>query len=522
MNGILYLWITTFKNQIKDLKRHPGRLIAYLVLIGLMVMAMVSSVMQESNEIASSVRPIGELGAIIFVIFMFFFVSQVLQGISSGSTLFKMADVNLLFVSPTSPKKILAYGLVRQMGMSFLFSFFILFQAGTLKSFYGVGLKGVLIIFTGYFVITFIASVISMTVYVVTSGDEKKKRLAKLVVYLCILPVIFTVLSKVSDSNGLINSVVDGLNLKFNQWIPFVGWIKALTFGAIIGDMNGLLIYLIMTVIGIVLVITVMMKSDNNYYEDVLGVTENMYNRIEDAKNGKMAEVSFNKKIKLKEIGINHGKGAWVFFFKHMLENRRAGKLIFDNSMFIQLIMVGIFTLFVKGSGGIIVAFAISTYMQLFMSLAGRWTRELTMHYIYMFPQSPFKKLIASTSEGILKSFTDGIIIFVIVGIIAKASPIDIMICIVARVGFGLVFTAADVLAERVIGKVASKGILMFLNLIVIILVALPGIIGAVVAGFALGGQIYTLLITLVWNVFISLVIIGLCRNVLHSLEQNN
>ena len=139
-----------------------------------------------------------------------------------------------------------------------------------------------------------------------------------------------------------------------------------------------------------------------------------------------------------------------------------------------------------------------------------------------MFPQSPFKKLIASTSEGILKSFTDGIIIFVIVGIIAKASPIDIMICIAARVGLGLVFIAADVLAERVIGKVASKGILMFLNLIVIILVALPGIIGAVVMGFAFGWDIYALLITLVWNVFISLVIIGLCRNVLHSLEQNN
>lgn len=101
MNGILYLWITTFKNQIKDLKRHPGRLISYLVFIGLMVMVMVSSVMQGSNEIASSVRPIDELGAIIFAIFMFFFVNQIFQGISAGTTLFKMSDVNLLFVSPT-------------------------------------------------------------------------------------------------------------------------------------------------------------------------------------------------------------------------------------------------------------------------------------------------------------------------------------------------------------------------------------------------------------------------------------
>lgn len=522
MNVIFYLWRTSFKNQIKDLKNHPGRLIAYLVLIGLMVMVMISSTIHGASNIADTLRPIDELGAIILGIFIFFFASQILQGISAGSTLFKMSDVNLLFVSPTSPKKILAYGLIRQMGMSFLFSFLILFQAGTLKSFYGVGLRGLFIIFVGYFAITFIGSVISMAVYVITSGNEKKKKVAKLVVYLSVLPVILSVLFKLTAGSDVIKAVVDGINLEFNQWIPFVGWIQALTFGAIIGEMNGALIYFLLTVIGIILVFFVMVQSDNNYYEDVLGVTETMYSRIEDAKNGKIAEVSFKKKVKLKETGINHGKGAWVFFFKHILENRRAGKVIFDNSTIIQLAIIGIFTLLMKESCSIVIAFAVSTYMQLFMSFTGRWARELTMHYIYMFPQSPFKKLIASISEGILKSFIDGIIIFLIVGILLKASPVDIIICIAARVGFGLVFIAADILAKRVIGTVASKGILMILNFIVIILVVLPGVIGTFVVGFALGGQAYALLITIVWNLFISLVIIGLCRNVLNNLEQNN
>lgn len=522
MNGIFYLWRTTIKNQIKDLKRHPGKLIAYLVLIGLMVMVFLSSAMQGTPAINDTVRSIEELGAIIFGLFLFLFVAQVLQGISTGATFFKMSDVNLLFVSPTSPKKILAYGLVRQMGMSFLVSFFILFQAGTLKSFYGIGLSGVFIIFVGYFAITFIGSVISMAVYAVTSGDEKKKKMARMLVYLCVVPVILSILLNVSGGTGGVKTVVEGINFEFNQWIPFVGWIKALTFGAVVGNMTGSLIYLILTVVGIILVVVVIMQSDNNYYEDVLGTTETMYSRMEDAKKGKVAEVSFNKKIKLKETGINHGQGAWVFFFKHILENRRAGKIIFDGITFIQLMIAVVFTLVMKDMGSIVMTFAMSIYMQLFMSFTGRWVRELTMHYIYMFPQSPFKKLISSISEGILKAFTDGVIIFVIVGIIIKASPVDIIICIVARVGFGLVFIAADVLAERVIGTVASKGILMLLNFLVIILVALPGIIGAFIVGLASGEQIYALLITLAWNVFISLVIIGLCRNVLHNLEQNN
>ncbi len=485
-------------------------------------MVFITSAMKGPQDILDTVRPIEELGAIIFALFMMLFVSHVLQGISAGSTFFKMSDVNLLFVSPTSSKKILVYGLVRQIGMSLLISFFILFQAGTLKSFYGVGPSGVFIIFAGYFATTFIGSVISMAIYAITSGNERKKRIAKVMIYLCIAPVVLSILFNVNSGIGGLKAVVDGINSKWNQCIPFVGWIKALTFGGVIGNLEGTLIYLILTLVGILVVVLAIIKSKNNYYEDVLGATETMYNRVEDAKKGKVAEVGANRKIRLKKTGINHGQGACVFFFKHMLENRRAGRVIFDTYTLIQLIIAVIFTAVMREDGSIVITFAMSTYMQLFMSFTGRWVRELTMHYIYMFPQSPFKKLISAISEGILKAFIDGVVIFVIVGIMIKASPVEIVICILARVGFGVLFIAADVLAERVIGTIASKGLLMVLNFLVIILVALPGIIGAVIVAVMTNGSISALLVTLLWNITISIIIMALCRNVLHNLEQNN
>ena len=59
-----------------------------------------------------------ELG--YFAILAFLCVLTVWSGLKSGATFFKMSDVNLLFVSPVSPKTILAYGLIKQMGASAL------------------------------------------------------------------------------------------------------------------------------------------------------------------------------------------------------------------------------------------------------------------------------------------------------------------------------------------------------------------------------------------------------------------
>jgi len=117
VKGILYLLSRTLKNRIIDLKKHPGKLVAYIILIALMGLVFVSSAMSDSTSMGNgNLRSMSELGAIIFALFMFLFVTQIRQGLSTGSTFFKMCDVNLLFVSPTSPNKILVYGLVRQIG----------------------------------------------------------------------------------------------------------------------------------------------------------------------------------------------------------------------------------------------------------------------------------------------------------------------------------------------------------------------------------------------------------------------
>jgi len=521
VKGIIYLWRTTLKNRIKDLKNHPGKLIGYIILIALMVFVFITSAKTSNNVDVNNLSPIAELGAIIYALFMFLFTTQIIQGLSSGATFFKMSDVNLLFVSPISSKKVLIYGLIRQLGTSLFISIFILFQAGVLKQRYGVNPLGVIVIFLGYFMLVFISSIISMAIYSITSGDDGKKKAVKILIYLLVLPLIISILFNIKEGGRGIGAIVNGINVSYLEFIPFVGWIKGVIYGILIGETSNALMYILATLIGVVLTIFILMKSKNEYYEDVLQATETMHKRVEDAKEGRIVEVKDTKKIKLKNVGINKGRGASVFFFKHMLENRRAGKFFLDNTTLIQIVVVVIFTLTMKDIGSIMATFAMATYIQLFMTFAGRWVRELKMHYVYLIPESPLKKLLYIVSENLIKCFVDGIILFVIAGIILGSSPIEILVCIISRLGFGMLFIAGDVLSQKIFKQVTGKGLLMFLTILALIIIALPGIIGSVIVAIIFDIGTISIIITFAWNMFISFIIIWLCKNILNNIEQN-
>jgi len=107
-----------------------------------------------------------------FTFFMFFFVSSIASGLSHGSTLFAMEDVNLLFVSPVHPRRILLYGILRAAKTATLFSLFILFQGIFLRRF-GVGIGGMAVLYMGYLLAVVTSRLLSLTIYSVTNGRKK-------------------------------------------------------------------------------------------------------------------------------------------------------------------------------------------------------------------------------------------------------------------------------------------------------------------------------------------------------------
>ena len=72
-------------------------------------------------------------------------------------------------------------------------------------------------------------------------------------------------------------------------------------------------------------------------------------------------------------------------------------------------------------------------------------------------------------------------VLFLILGVIVGASPVETVCCMVARVSFALLFTAGNVCVERVFGMVRSKTLIFLFYFLVLLLMAIPGIVAAVV-----------------------------------------
>ena len=126
MNALKYLFFTKIKNTIKDLENHPAKLVLVIIFIGLMALVIFSSNVEHLD--LNKLRDINELYAIIFALYSFTFILNAMTGFTSGASFYSMADINILFMSPISSKKILIYGLIRQMGTSLWIGFFIFYQ----------------------------------------------------------------------------------------------------------------------------------------------------------------------------------------------------------------------------------------------------------------------------------------------------------------------------------------------------------------------------------------------------------
>lgn len=530
MSPLSYLLLTTIKNRIKQLRHNPAQLVLvifFIAMLGMVIFASTQSTGQEQGG-----RPLGELGVIVLALYILIFMSVCLKGLTSGASFYSMADVNLLFATPIKQQRVLFYGLFRQLGTSLLIGFFILFQYTWLNQQYGLSFPGMLAVFLGYCLTVFCAQLTSMVIYSFTSGDGNRQKTVRFILYALIVAVLAAVAVPVLGASSLTDwpmkefypdvrlyAAVHAGSSALLAFFPVAGWLKT----AVIGCIGGNLLLMLLGIAGaaayVAALVMVILKTHPDFYEDVLKATEVSFTSITASKQGKMREV-VPQNVKVGKAGISGGKGPGVFFYKHMLENRRSGLLLLDNTTLLFAAIAIIYAFFMK-SGGIVAVFIFATYMQLFSSSMGRWLRELTLPYVYLIPADPFKKLIGLCRESICKAAVEAVVVMVPIGIIVSAGPLDIAVCVIARFTFSLLFMAGNIVVERIFGEVVNKVLIIGLFLLAMMLLALPGIIVGAILGNAYGTAAAMLVIS-VWNTGISALVAFLCRDILDYAELNN
>ena len=523
MNSLVFILIRSLKNRLLELRRKPGKLIMYLLVIGIIAALIISSSLQTRDETGDYTDIIWLKGG-LFVFLLVMFVLVIKQGLSKGSEFFGMEDVNFLFVSPVNPRTILIYGVVRVMKTVALASIFILFQTFTIGSTFGIGFNGILIIYAGYVLTTAVMQILSMFIYSVTNGKPHFKNIVKVLTFLLFVPFGITVLYhfNITDMLGSLNLILNSSVLSFT---PVIGWASAGTIAFITGEyLIGILFFGLLAILGTVLVCLVYFGNPD-YFEDVLVASETMFEKKRALAEGNAnLEVISDKRIRVKATGIG-GAGASAIFHKHVRESFRVNR--FGLWGFLSLILIFgavIFAFFMKQSdtGVIFILLQILMWFQVFLIGTGRGLKETYSHYIYMIPEPPLKKLVWSNIEVILKVTVESVLIFGIAGIITGENVLLILLAISTYSLFSFLLLAVNYLSLRFTGANMNAGFLIILYMLAVAIIMMPGLIGAIFASvlFENWGGIVALIILSIWELLAALICFNAAKGILHNCDM--
>jgi hypothetical protein len=521
MNALLYLRRIKLKNQLKSLVKKPSRLIYVVIIIAALALTLIGG--NAADGSAHAVRDILELNAGAAALYLLMFVLTVKGGFSRGGNLFNMSDVNLLFCAPIRPQLLLFHGLLQQMISSLFIGFFILFQYTNLHSAYGISYGCLFLLLLGYGIAIFLGQVTAMLVYSFTNGNETRKRVGKVALYVIVGAFLAYVVASalLGGTEGMLGRGVAAVNSTAFYFLPVIGWLTLAMGGLLTGAALPAVIGFAACVAYLALLVLVIFRMDPDYYEDVLKSAEIAQNAITAQKEGTMTE-AVPENVKVGKTGFGRGIGASVFYYKHMQENRRARKFLLSTTSLIFTVTVVLFCLFLK-EGGLLATFLMAAYMQMFGTLTGRFNRELLRPYIYLIPEPPMKKMLWAMAELLPYTVMEGVVLFIPVGLILSLNPLEVALCVIARTAVTMVYLAADVVVERIWGSMTSKVLVFFLYFAVTLLLAAPGIAGVCVLAFAFDvtSAVILLGVLSVACVLTSLLALFLCRNMLQYAEMN-
>ncbi len=534
MKAILYLIRKEIKNAIIDLFHHPAKLISYLAIIALLGFSLFSGTKSESHS-SGKYLDMRILHGIYLAVLLFIGVPGILTGVKSGATFFKMCDVNMLFVSPVSPKTILGYGLIKQMASSILMMAFLMFYAGMATSAFGVTIGQMLALVAGIALMVFMMQVLVLLIYSFSSGRPGRIRTVKICVYAMLGAMVAFAFGSFLINGANMEALLSAIASPNLELVPLFGWIKGMIFGIITGNTMHIVLYAVLNSFAIAGSILLFANSDSDYYEDVLQSTETSFALRQAVKDGRSVGMnSMNAKPrKVTDTGINHGWGADTFFFKHMREAKRKSRIPYIRTSTIILLAANLILIIaiqkISGSDGenlaagylMGIGLAASSYILFFLNAAGDWTLELMKPYIYLVPEKPFDKLFWASMSTLMMPVIDGAVIFTALCVILRANPFTALICVLIYASMGFVYTAANVLSQRVFGQLANKGLIMILYMILLVVLMAPGI-GGSVALYILARQVPGIVMGLpifVWNLLVSVGIFYACRNLLNTVE---
>ena len=196
MSALTFLVTRQWRNSLREKIRHPQFWIGVLVVLAYFALYIWQEISHTGTTgVLDNAIPKFKGGAMIVFLIAAFVGLNI--GLNRGSSFFKASDINYLFVSPLSPNRILLYGLLKKCLACVLVTLLLLMQLTNLRFYFGLGIRELLILMGAWLLLTLSLSVISLSVYSISSVSKVMKRLFFAVLYLAAGSIIFGIVVKI-------------------------------------------------------------------------------------------------------------------------------------------------------------------------------------------------------------------------------------------------------------------------------------------------------------------------------------
>lgn len=461
---------------------------------------------EEDIEITVGILELA-LGGITLVIFGFY----TLTGDKNGSSIFCMADVNLLFSAPMKPQSVLAFRLTAKVGTALLASLYLLFQLPNLASSLSLSVPFVLSLLAAWFIVLIYGRLISVLVYTVASTHANLKKYVTPAVYgtAALIALSFYLYYSSHSEADLVETAFSFFNSPVSHYIPVWGWIKWMPILMYNGNsiLSLLLFALLLSVAAVFVIIIWNIKAD--FYEDAMSKSEELAEKLSNASEGRSVKRTRDRTEKLRRDGLKNGAGASVYFFKAMYNRFRFAYFGIITKTCITYTLIACCAAFVMTQilnvQYFIVILMIFGIVVFYRALANPSGTDVEKHFFWIIPCESFPKISYMLLGGTLCSLLDNIPAMVISSLWLKASLPQVIAGVMFILSIDLFSSAANMLISLSLPVTLSQQVKAMIFMLFIYFGLIP-VAAVMITGFVLGQPDLFMLISAAVNILLSAV----------------
>ncbi len=461
---------------------------------------------EEDIEITVGILELA-LGGITLVIFGFY----TLTGDKNGSSIFCMADVNLLFSAPMKPQSVLAFRLTAKVGTALLASLYLLFQLPNLASSLSLSVPFVLSLLAAWFIVLIYGRLISVLVYTVASTHANLKKYVTPAVYgtAALIALSFYLYYSSHSEADLVETAFSFFNSPVSHYIPVWGWIKWMPILMYNGNsiLSLLLFALLLSVAAVFVIIIWNIKAD--FYEDAMSKSEELAEKLSNASEGRSVKRTRDRTEKLRRDGLKNGAGASVYFFKAMYNRFRFAYFGIITKTCITYTLIACCAAFVMTQilnvQYFIVILMIFGIVVFYRALANPSGTDVEKHFFWIIPCESFPKISYMLLGGTLCSLLDIIPAMVISSLWLKASLPQVIAGVMFILSIDLFSSAANMLISLSLPVTLSQQVKAMIFMLFIYFGLIP-VAAVMITGFVLGQPDLFMLISAAVNILLSAV----------------